>query len=302
MRRGPVVGNIFSIASSYAFVAGFARYLNRRLPRNIENGPWWMNIPPPSPSEHDSPLPDLSQDIITVESELLNHTSAKYVLDWVEKGNKWVDKMDIFILYLIGLICLLMLPLHDVWVERSRRSPRSRDRHDETSLTQQEDTQEEKGNKEVHKEENTPKNEEVQREEIQPNILNQEREEITPIEDITLDASEGSELEEKERDTEENEHPIQIEVEDEDEEDKTDQDRGEEETKPSSSATSSPVAIPKPLKQESESLNLPFKPDLPNQSSQSSSSSFIQFSPSKSSQLNAQLDTKNAYSQPFKFK
>lgn len=349
MRRGPLIGNVFSITSSYGFVVGLSRFLSSRLPYN-DKYPWHKDQPCPSPSQHECLLPDLSQNIITAESELLNNTRAQYILGWMDKGNNWVDKMDVLILYIVGILCLLALPLYDLWVGRGHSRinrgdegrdaveaeeeeeedlneeiteeeistvPRKEDitdppkddsKHTEDSREQSTEDLEliEESEKEQKQDSNlseTPEDniEEVPEEAtLEHTTFQQDDSEITPNPDISLEeevlSNEQEHLQEPDQEhlQESDQEPLQ-------EQRNTYVPQISEESSPDN-GVSSPVPIPKGSRTLNDSISLQSKPDLLNPNSQSSSSSFLQFSPSKSSHFDAQVDTKNAYSQPFKFK
>ncbi|CAL9736922.1 hypothetical protein MOSE0_K10770 [Monosporozyma servazzii] len=335
MRRGPVIGNVLSITSSYGFVVGLSRFLSSRLPYN-DKYPWHKDPPCPSPSQRECLLPDLSQDIITAESELLNNTRAQYILGWVEKGNNWVDKMDVLILYIVGIFCLLSLPIYDLLVGRLRDKANGddgdRDMNEEEELSEEESynapIQEEAGDppkdsnkhiedvekqfeedlepieerkKEVDEYGEALKMEENNVEEepaeatMEPAILQQDINEITPNPNISL---EEEVFDEQENQQELVENPEQNDVKEQNDEDIP----PIKEESSLNIGVSSPVSIPKVSQALDDSLSLRSKSDVLNPNSQSSSSSFLQFSPSKASHFDAQVDTKNAYSQPFKFK
>lgn len=313
MRRGPVVGNVLSITSSYLLLKSVTKFLNKRLPKNNKY-PWWrkevttteINDPSllqTSPSDSEI-VPVLSllvnKDVETtvsyrntnINNELrqLNDTGSQHFMSIFETWNKWVDKrFNTFLLYLVILFCLLYLPLHDLYEYKMMKRRRN-------NLC-------DKNGTDVLKTANHL-NDGLISSNSQNTSISRESESLDS--DVVKNSMDNDDLEYKNRlDT------VKGGIEHKKLENSQEDKDGVNLTKNLSNytATSSFVSsseLSHSPKHDHVSLNSPYRSDQSNQTSQSSTilsaSSFIQFSPSRSAHLNAQVDTRNAYSQPFKFK
>lgn len=318
MRRGPVVSNVFSITSSYLLMKSVTRFLNKRLPKNNKYPWWWKEVTTIEETETNassclqesvtvSDFVSISssfvnkdiENIITpritnVEDNVfpLNSTRSQHIILMFETWNKWIDdEISTFLLYFVILFCLLYLPLHDLY--EGKEMKRRRGRKDLYSKNGRNVLQISSGlNDDLvdSKSQNSSISNEVENidSHVAKNIINGAILESENKLDTIEEEMEYKELADSQQDKD-----------------------GVTKIKNLSNhtATSSFVSTPELshlLKHDQTSINSSYKSDQFYQTSQastvSSASSFIQFSPSKSSHLDAQVNTRNAYSQPFRFK
>lgn len=319
MRTRAQVGNVFSLASSYALVAGVSRLLDRTLP-NREKYMWWVS--PIQDNSSDSPrtiepfnLTKLVQEEKLELTQLEEKILSNQIWEYFVLVRQWCNNLKGVVLGLVVLLCLISLPLNDIYRHRCNNKndvvpdndhPTDRESEDEVDESEEltpevveervpetETSQDSPDDGVDIQESQVPKQDEVNDDE-----LSEEEETFPPEDNLSLEDNDEDEVAEESQDDE----PVYLEQFD----------------TSINSATSSPMPIPGHSQTQSQSqsvhpneftnrLSLPLRPDLSTSwqnsaSVSSSSSSYIQFSPSKSSQLNATVDTKNAYSQPFKFK
>ena len=316
MRRGPVVSNVFSITSSYLLMKSVTRFLNKRLPKNNKYPWWWKEVTTIEETETNassclqesvtvSDFVSISssfvnkdiENIITpritnVEDNVfpLNSTRSQHIILMFETWNKWIDdEISTFLLYFVILFCLLYLPLHDLYeykgLKRTRNELHCDNGRDNLQIYSgtNDDQINSKGQNNVSS--NQDKN-------INSSIVNSIiKDDALEVEDKlgTID----EEIEYKDR-----------------EDSPQDKDCVTKTKNLSNHKTTSLFVFTDELsyssKNDRASLDSLYKSDRFYQTSQSSTvssaSSFIQFSPSKQPHLDAQVNTRNAYSQPFRFK
>lgn len=313
MRRGPVVGNLFSITSSYLLMKSLTKFLNKQLPNN-NKFPWWRKEVTTTEITVSSSLQNslLDSDATPVSSLLINKDvenmvlhrninvdnkslrfddiESQHFISIFETWNKWMDKrFNTFLLYSVIVFCLLYLPLHDLYeyrrMKRKRNELCDKNRNGDLKITDllnnnliSSNTQNASISKEIESSDSS--------------VIKNGIKDVAVEFENKLDTIEG-EIEHK--------NPENFQH---DKEDVT-LTKNLSNYTAASSLVSSPELLCSP-KHDYASLNSPYKSDQSNQTSQSSTvfsaSSVIQFSPSRSAHLNAQVDTRNAYSQPFKFK
>ena len=316
MRRGPVIGNVFSITSSYLLLKSVTKFLNKRLPKNNKYPWWWKEVTTTEETEIKTTstlqictsVPDfisvspsfinkdientITQRIAKTENEVspLNDIRSQYFVSILETGNKWIENgINTFILYFVVLFCLVYVPLHDLYeykgLKRTRNELHCDNGRDNLQIYSgtNDDQINSKGQNNVSS--NQDKN-------INSSVVN------SIIKDDALEVEDklgtiAEEIEYKDR-----------------EDSPQDKDCVTKTKNLSNHKTTSLFVSTDELSHSSKndraSLDSLYKSDQFYQTSQSSTvssaSSFIQFSPSKQPHLDAQVNTRNAYSQPFRFK
>ena len=313
MRRGPVIGNLFSITSSYLLIKSVTKFLNKRLPQ-IDRHPWWEKegditeanvaslLQTSLSSSYTVPTSSLfvNKDIentvsyknTNIDDELhqLNSIGSHHFISIFETWNEWVDKgFNTFLLYFVILFCLLYLPLHDLYEYKMMKRRRNYlyNNNGKDILRTTDYLNDDLINSKNHSTFMLKENENLDSNTVKYSVENV----VLEVQNKSDTIETGIEYK-KQEESKQYKDGVTI------------TENLSNYTATSSLASGSEL-VDSP-KYDHVSLNSPYRSDQLNQTSQSSTissaSSFIQFSPSRSAHLNAQVDTRNAYSQPFRFK